>query len=97
MDVWETAEMEYAYSVGFDEGYQAANDEIDAPSHARSETPTTANGETAGQSVGLCRQCRYFAFRFADDDCRYGSCHRFPETLDKLGSEWCGEYAEVCR
>lgn len=38
-----------------------------------------------------CESCKYWKLRFKDSMI-HGWCYRFPDRLDKVCDDWCGEY-----
>ena len=45
-----------------------------------------------GKSVIECRTCRFW---LSSDQTHRGLCHRYPDTVMKEGSSFCGEYQAV--
>ena len=41
-----------------------------------------------------CEDCRYFVMPANE---RMGSCKRFPQAVNKIHNEWCGEYVEATK
>lgn len=41
-----------------------------------------------------CSNCRFFA-PITESDRGLGVCHRYPDGIDKLDADWCGEWKWV--
>ena len=44
--------------------------------------------DTSGKQIGCC-MCFYFSLLNQRGG---GSCHRFPQVVEKYDDEWCGEF-----